>query len=262
MADTRYLAVSRERAALESHIRRDRRMTAMFLGASAASAALLAAGSLAYAGIPLAIAVALAAVGVPFAPRTPIPIGQPEYSGMIGEDAVLAWLRGLDDRHFLFRQLYVPNPRSRSGYTEIDAVVVGPGGVFTAEVKNHSGMVLGGDERAREWCVRRMGRRGRVYETPMRNPVRQARVQGAALAAYLRSHGHRAPVFPMVVLSHPWVAWRPGGRYSVPVVVLRDAPPVRACFRGGGRLASAAVQQISGFLGALPSGAAVPPGWI
>ena len=141
-------------------------------------------------------------------------------SGIEGETRVLSHLRRLPDSFALFNQLHILNPRSRTGLTECDLVVVSPAGVHLIEVKNHRGVIEGGAEQAPEWTLARD--RGRES---MRNPVRQAGIQARVVRAYLRERGVHVPVHPLVVLSNPQSSWRPGGTYSVPVVHLRDQAP-------------------------------------
>jgi hypothetical protein len=141
-------------------------------------------------------------------------------SGIEGEARVLALLRGLPDSCALFNQLHLPNPRSRTGFTECDLVVVSAVGAHLIEVKNHCGLIQGGAEEAPEWTLVRD--RGRE---PMRNPVRQAGIQARVLRRLFQAHGVRVPVYPLVVLSNSAASWQPGETYSVPVVQLRDQAP-------------------------------------
>ena len=149
-------------------------------------------------------------------------IGAVRQSGVAGEEALMRELMSLPDHYTVLNQILIPNPRSRTGTTEIDFIVISPGRLFVLEAKNHRGFIEGGDERASAWRVRKVGRGGTPYTTPMRNPVRQAKTQALALSEWLCRQGIEARVSPIVVLTHPRAEWRPLSRYSIPIVRLRE----------------------------------------
>lgn len=210
MADTRYLTLNRDRANLIARERRWR-CRLKFLTPVAVLLVVAATVVLGVAGGIIAGVLAL------FVLRPPV-ISGILASGLQGEEAVLDRLLGLPDDYILFNQVFVPNPGSRTGTTEIDLAVVGPTGLFTIEVKNNKGTIRGGPERARTWKVEKVGKNGGLYTSEMRNPVRQAKFQADALHGWLKDQGIRVWVQPMVVLSNPEAKWIPTEHYFVPVV--------------------------------------------
>jgi len=157
-------------------------------------------------------------------------------SGFVGEERTLEYLsQALPGGYVVMNQIEVPNARSRTGFTEIDAVVIGPAGVFTVEVKNNAGEVFGGDEHARSWAVKKIGRRGGTYNSTMRNPIRQALSQTMTLKAYLAACGIKAWVQPVVVKANPDSVWHVGQTRGVPVVAAEDAAMQCLVMRGNGR---------------------------
>ncbi|MEA3411308.1 MAG: nuclease-related domain-containing protein, partial [Pseudomonadota bacterium] len=141
-------------------------------------------------------------------------------SGVLGEQRVNTALLALPDTYTLFNRLRVPNPYSSTGTTEIDLVVIGPNGVFTVEVKNNKGVVVGAGHEL-EWQVVKTGRSGGKYRSTMRNPVRQAKRQALSLRDYLREAGIHARVQSAVVFSNDECRVEPAGRLPVPIVPLR-----------------------------------------
>lgn len=132
-------------------------------------------------------------------------------SGYVGEERTLDYLTDkLPAGYVVMNQIEVPNERSRTGFTEIDAVVIGPAGVFTIEMKNNAGEVFGSDECARSWTVRKVGRKGTPYESTMRNPIRQALGQTMTLKAYLAECGIKVWVQPVAVKANPDSVWHVG----------------------------------------------------
>lgn len=210
MATTTYLSVSRERAALQRS--QDKWLRYVAVPGFVAGLVAIVAGQVSLLGL---LAVVVAVASVPF-----FAFDRTRESGMEGEEAVLGALMALPNDYYLFNQVLVPNPRSRTGFTEIDAIVVGPTGVFVVETKNNRGVIHGAGEREASWPVEKVGRGGTPYWSRMRNPVRQAKGQAVVLGRWLREQGISVWVQPVVVLAHPDVVWRPARDYSVPVVEL------------------------------------------
>ena len=210
MATTTYLSISRERASL--HRRQADWLRHVALPGFLAGLAAIATGQMGFLGL---VAGLVAIASVPFFAFDPT-----REAGMEGEEAVLGELMTLPEEFHLFNQVLVPNPRSRTGYTEVDYIVVGPTGVFVVEVKNNRGTIHGRGEQDASWPVEKVGRGGTPYWSRMRNPVRQAKGQAIVLGRWLREQGVSAWVQPVVVLAHPDVMWRPARQYSVPVVEL------------------------------------------
>lgn len=142
--------------------------------------------------------------------------------GYRGEITVVRRISGvLPEGYALFNQLAVPNPRSRTGATEIDAVVVGPTGITVIEVKSNLGSVIAGSDLDDNWPVRKVGRKGTVYYTQMRNPVRQSTRQACALRQYLKSRGVNVWVSALVVAGSRKTQWCTDHSHRVPLLPLK-----------------------------------------
>lgn len=98
--------------------------------------------------------------------------GAVKRAGAKGEDATLAMLSTLPTSYTILNQVRVPNSKSRTGYTELDFVVMGPNGVFVIEVKNNNSRIVGAEDQT-SWKVRKIGRKGTPYTATMRNPIKQ-----------------------------------------------------------------------------------------
>ena len=141
--------------------------------------------------------------------------------GYRGEIAVVRRISSvLPQGYALFNQLAVPNPWSRTGATEIDAVVVGPTGITVIEIKSNLGRVIVGGSYDRYWPVQKVGRRGTVYYSQMRNPVRQVTGQARALREYLKSQGVNVWVNTLVVAGHRKTQWCAAHAQRVPLLPL------------------------------------------
>ncbi|WP_281426454.1 nuclease-related domain-containing protein [Paenibacillus sophorae] len=75
--------------------------------------------------------------------------------------------------------LLIPNPKSRSGYSQIDQLVVSPYGLFVIETKNYNGEIKGG-RKDEYWTV---SNRYKMY-----NPIRQNYGHIKALESHLGEH--------------------------------------------------------------------------
>jgi hypothetical protein len=145
-------------------------------------------------------------------------IGDQRLSGVQGEEQLVRTLFSLPDDYTILNQVHIPNARSVTGTTEIDAIAVGPQSIILLEAKNNGGTIVGGNEGDKEWSVRKVGRRGGVYSSNMRNPVRQARSQMHALREWLAIQGVKVYIKPLVVLTNPGSTFESDQNYSVPVV--------------------------------------------
>ncbi|MES1927403.1 nuclease-related domain-containing protein [Salinisphaera sp. T31B1] len=142
--------------------------------------------------------------------------------GYRGEIAAVRKISGvLPDGYALFNQVAVPNSWSRTGATEIDAIVVGPTGVTVIEIKSNIGTVIAGGARDQSWPVQKIGRRGTVYYTQMRNPVRQVTGQARALRQYLGTRDISVWVNTLVVAGSRKTHWRAEHIRHVPIVPLQ-----------------------------------------
>ncbi len=125
--------------------------------------------------------------------------------GMAGEQRLVDLLRGkLDARWALYRNLNLPD-----GQGDLDAVLVGPRGVYVLEVKAYRGAHR---YRGNEWYRRRWGKWTEIDANPSQQALRNA----LRLADFLRQHGAQIWVEPRVVWAGPGRVWI-DGRPEVPL---------------------------------------------
>lgn len=145
-------------------------------------------------------------------------IGAIKRAGAKGEDAALRQLMALPDDYHIFNQLCVPNEKSRTGFNELDFVVLGPNGLFVIEVKNNKGEIVG-DENKNNWPVYKIGQQGTPYTASMRNPLKQAKNQVWLLSQHLKNSGHKNWVQGLVFLAHPDSSFEfRGSQPSLPIL--------------------------------------------
>ncbi len=72
--------------------------------------------------------------------------------------------------------------------TELDNVIINNRGVFIIEVKNYSGVLIGG-ENDYEWTKYKVSRGGNTYEKQVRNPIKQVKRQVYILSRFLKYYG-------------------------------------------------------------------------
>ncbi|MGF2614598.1 NERD domain-containing protein [Rossellomorea vietnamensis] len=72
--------------------------------------------------------------------------------GEIGEYKIDIQLDQLPKEYRYLSDLLVKNPKAKSGYSQIDHVVVTPYGIFAIETKNYQGTIYGGKDR-KTWLV-------------------------------------------------------------------------------------------------------------
>lgn len=103
----------------------------------------------------------------------------PTRIGDIGEYKLDVQLRQMsNDRRYL-SDVMIPYSRSRTGYSQIDHILITQYGLFVIEMKNYGGTIRG-KAADKNWWVN-----GRF---PMYNPIRQNRTHIRALQAILRSY--------------------------------------------------------------------------
>lgn len=147
---------------------------------------------------------------------------RPAESGAEGENRVLDWLSWVDRPLVIYNRLSVPNPKSRTGATELDLLALDPAAGMILEIKNHHGGVLATD-RTRQWWILQTGPGGHEYWRTMRNPVRQVIGARLALQRYLSHHGVRVQPRAAVVLAHPGVDLMAIESLRVPLIASREA---------------------------------------
>lgn len=91
------------------------------------------------------------------------------------------------------------NVRYKEKETELDNVIINSRGVFIIEVKNYSGVLIGGEDDY-EWTKYKVSRGLNVYEKQVRNPMKQVRRQVYILSRYLKRHGIRVWIDGYVLL--------------------------------------------------------------
>lgn len=72
--------------------------------------------------------------------------------GEIGEYKIDIQLEQLPKNYRYLSDLLVKNPKAKSGYSQIDHVVITPYGIFVIETKNYQGTIYGGKDR-KTWLV-------------------------------------------------------------------------------------------------------------
>lgn len=189
MADLRYLQKNRIRQEMASE---KFAMRKMILGSGGALALAL---TVAFpAGLFLWLGLLVLALFFTFG-RDPI-----RESGAFGEDFTLSVLKTLPDHYVVFNQVELPDPCSRTGYRELDFVVLGPSGIFVIESKNHNGRIEG-EESDAKWTIHKTGRRGGRYRGTIRNPVRQTKHQVQVMRQYLKKRKVTEGITGVVALS-------------------------------------------------------------
>lgn len=85
--------------------------------------------------------------------------------GEIGEHKINIQLDQLPKDCRYVSDLFIPNPKSRTGYSQIDHVVISPYGLFVIETKNYNGEIKGG-RTDKFWTV---GSRFKLYNPLFQN---------------------------------------------------------------------------------------------
>lgn len=69
---------------------------------------------------------------------------EPTRIGELGEHKINIQLDQLSKEFQHLNDLLIPNPKSRSGYSQVDHLVISPYGLFVIETKNYNGEIKGG----------------------------------------------------------------------------------------------------------------------
>lgn len=121
--------------------------------------------------------------------------------GLAGEERVLRLLRDRLGQHWrLYRNLKLPD-----GQGDLDAVLLGPRGLYVLEIKTYRGKHR---VRGDEWYRKRWGKWMEIDA----NPTRQALGNAQRLANFLRTQGIAVWVEPRVVWAgqeSPWIDGKP-----------------------------------------------------
>ncbi len=115
-------------------------------------------------------------------------------SGLQGENNVRAILRRtLSSDYSIFYNYPTP-------YGDIDALFIGPCGVYVLEIKNHNGYVtINGDN----WERFKVGRAGTIYKAEIGSPSLQVKRNAIYVRDLLRKNGLNIWVQAVVVLTNP-----------------------------------------------------------
>ncbi len=84
--------------------------------------------------------------------------------------------------------------------SELDMIVVGPGGVFVIEAKSRNGRIVGNYD-SRYWTQHKVGRGGTPYSSDFYSPIKQVGTHVYRLANFLRLNGIRVTVEGAVYFS-------------------------------------------------------------
>lgn len=136
--------------------------------------------------------------------------------GAKGEDKTLELLKSLPDDFTIFNQVRIPNSKSRTGYTEIDFIIVAPNGVFIVEVKNNNSKIIGSVDSA-EWTIHKVGRGGTPYASSLKNPLKQVNNQIFALNNYNQLQNLRVWLNGLVYFSNESLRLEISGESKTPI---------------------------------------------
>ncbi|MCL6660604.1 MULTISPECIES: nuclease-related domain-containing protein [Paenibacillus] len=103
-------------------------------------------------------------------------------------------LIGLPSQYKVLNDLLVTNPKSRSGYSQIDHVVIGPRAIFVIETRNLTTGEIRGGRREANWSV--SSSRVKMY-----NPLMQHRAHVEAIHAHLGDY-KRVRLVSMVTFTN------------------------------------------------------------
>lgn len=117
-------------------------------------------------------------------------------AGLVGESRLRQRLREvLSEDYTVFYNYVTP-------YGDIDALVVGPSGVFVIEAKNHNGYV---EVEENQWRRIKVGRGGTAYKADIGNPEYQAKKNALYIRDFLKQKGINVWVRYAVVMTNPEV---------------------------------------------------------
>jgi Nuclease-related domain len=72
--------------------------------------------------------------------------------GELGEYKVAIQISQLSKEYKVLNDLLIPNPKAKSGYSQIDHVILSPYGIFVIETKNFQGTIYG-SQQYKQWLV-------------------------------------------------------------------------------------------------------------
>jgi hypothetical protein len=111
--------------------------------------------------------------------------------GIIGEERIEEVLKNYPDDYILVFNYEIPEPR----IGDIDALFIGPKGIFILESKNYNGTFrLSGSDLYKKT-------RFRTYKLLIKDVVGQIKRQKEALEIYLKNNGIEIPIYPFLVFT-------------------------------------------------------------
>jgi hypothetical protein len=111
--------------------------------------------------------------------------------GIIGEERIEKVLRNYPDDYILVFNYEIPEPK----IGDIDALFIGPKGIFILESKNYNGTFrLSGSDLYKKT-------RFRTYKLLIKDVVGQIKRQKEALERYLKNNGIEIPIYPFLVFT-------------------------------------------------------------
>ncbi|MCM2982320.1 NERD domain-containing protein [Niallia circulans] len=108
--------------------------------------------------------------------------------GELGEYKIDIQLSQLPKNYMYLNDLLIKNPKSSTGYSQIDHVIITPYGLFVIETKNYQGTIYGGKDR-KTWLIN--------GKFKMMNPLMQNYGHIQALKSFIEAKYH--PYFISVV---------------------------------------------------------------
>jgi len=134
-------------------------------------------------------------------------------SGVEGEETTATILSGLPGSYVAFLNTSITYEGRSS---ELDAIVVGPTGVFVIETKNLNGTIRGNYENP-QWIQNKIGQKGTPYSKSFYSPVKQVGTHVWRLASLLRENGINIYVNSIVFFSNPEAVVQVTGEGKTPV---------------------------------------------
>lgn len=166
--------------------------------------------------------------------------------GLEGENKSLAVLSSLPNDYIVIPNVEINVPSA--GRTELDQVVIGPGGLFIVETKNYHGILKGKAEDEKLQKIK-ISPAGETYTDYVKNPVRQIKRQVHILKQYLGQCGLHPYINGIVYLVHPDVTWKVTDMNSdISVICARKGGEQelqkKILSGGSGRLTAAEIKKI------------------
>lgn len=169
-------------------------------------------------------------------------------AGLEGEEYAASVLSRLPDSYTVYQDQVVTYEGKES---EMDNIVVGPGGVFVIETKNQNGVIYGSYS-DRYWEQVKYGKGGNSYSKNMYSPIKQVGTHVYRLAHYLRAQGLRLEVTGMVFMTNREAVLSMKGKAEDILVYKADTEGEKALLstikKGGAELTESELKKINAIL--------------